>query len=376
MLLSHQQARLYQLVADGIVHMTWTPEVMERPAPVANSRTRCDRVRGMLLGLAIGDALGNTSEGMLPLERKLKYGEIRDYLPNRYSDGRRVGLPSDDTQLAFWLLEHLLEHRRVEPDTLAALFCSRRIFGIGSTMQAFVQEWRKTRDWRRSAQTERAASNGALMRIAPVVVQHTTDGSSDSWADAVLGTAVTHNDPAAIASSVAFVGLLDELLSIDSTPMPEWWVETFLRRAEPVEGNKTKYRVRGAPIEQSWSGSLCQFIEKFVLASRGLTTLDAAENWYSGAYLLETVPTVLHILMHHSSDPEEAIVRAVNDTKDNDTIGAIVGAAVGALHGESALPRRWVDGLLGRTVADVDDRKLFELIASAEGDANGQPDEP
>ena len=80
--------------------------------------------------------------------------------------------------------------------------------------------------------------------------------------------------------------------------------------------------------------------------------------------------------MHHSSDPEEAIVRAVNDTKDNDTIGAIVGAAVGALHGESALPRRWVDGLLGRTVADVDDRKLFGLIASAEGDTNRQPDEP
>ena len=80
--------------------------------------------------------------------------------------------------------------------------------------------------------------------------------------------------------------------------------------------------------------------------------------------------------MHHSSDPEEAIVRAVNDTKDNDTIGAIVGAAVGALHGESAIPRRWVDGLLGRIVADVDDRKLFGLIASAEGDTNRQPDEP
>jgi hypothetical protein len=94
MLLSHQQARLYQLVADGIVHMTWAPEVMERPAPVANSRTRCDRVRGMLLGLAIGDALGNTSESMLPLQRKLKYGEMRDYLPNRHSDNRRVGLPS------------------------------------------------------------------------------------------------------------------------------------------------------------------------------------------------------------------------------------------------------------------------------------------
>jgi len=46
----------------------------------------------------------------------------------------------------------------------------------------------------------------------------------------------------------------------------------------------------------------------------------------------------LWILTRCVGDPEEAIVRAVNDTTDNDTVGAIVGAAVGALHGELALP--------------------------------------
>ncbi len=51
----------------------------------------------MLLGLAIGDALGNTSESQAPAERRARYGEIRDYLPNGYAEGRRVGLPSDDT---------------------------------------------------------------------------------------------------------------------------------------------------------------------------------------------------------------------------------------------------------------------------------------
>jgi ADP-ribosylglycohydrolase len=45
------------------------------------------------------------------------------------------------------------------------------------------------------------------------------------------------------------------------------------------------------------------------------------------------VPSVLHILAMHGDDAEEAIVRAVNDTRDNDTTAAIVGAAVGALHG-------------------------------------------
>jgi len=35
----------------------------------------------MLLGLAIGDALSNTSEGMTPAHRASVHGEIGDYLP-------------------------------------------------------------------------------------------------------------------------------------------------------------------------------------------------------------------------------------------------------------------------------------------------------
>jgi ADP-ribosylglycohydrolase len=76
------------------------------------------------------------------------------------------------------------------------------------------------------------------------------------------------------------------------------------------------------------------------------------------------VPTVLHILARHGHDPEEAIVRAVNDTRDNDTVAAIVGAAVGALHGYSALPERWRAGLLGRTERD-DDGRYFQIVDAA-----------
>jgi ADP-ribosyl-[dinitrogen reductase] hydrolase len=110
---------------------------------------------------------------------------------------------------------------------------------------------------------------------------------------------------------------------------------------------------------------LWQFVDKFVLESHGSPTLEADGSWYSGAYLLETVPTVLRILMQHAADPEEAIVRAVNDTKDNDTIASIVGAAIGALHGAAAFPQPWREGLMGRVVANVDDRRIFELIEKA-----------
>jgi ADP-ribosyl-[dinitrogen reductase] hydrolase len=96
-----------------------------------------------------------------------------------------------------------------------------------------------------------------------------------------------------------------------------------------------------------------------------LSTLQACESWYSGAYLLETVPCVLYILMRHGDDAETAMVRAVNDTRDNDTIAAIVGAAVGALHGREALPDRWVENLTGRVTCVGDDDRVSELIEEA-----------
>jgi ADP-ribosylglycohydrolase len=358
--LTPRQVLLRALCADGTVRMSWAPDVMERPPPLADRRLVVDRFRGMLLGLAIGDALGNTSEGLLPHQRRIRYGEIRDYLPNRHASQRRIGLPSDDTQLAFWTLEHLLDHGGIEPNYLAGHYCSRRIFGIGRTMSAFAAAWRASRDWKKAAQ--RSAGNGALMRIASVLAPHLTGGGVNLWVDAALGTAVTHNDRAAIASSIAFVGMLAELMAMDSSPAPDWWVSTFVARARLIEGDDTYYEPRGGPLVGTWSGPLWRFVAEEVPPALGKSTGDAAARWYSGAYLLETVPTVLHLLARHAGEPEQAIVCAVNDTKDNDTIAAIVGAAVGALHGEAAFPRRWLDGLSGRVVADVDDRRVFDLL--------------
>ena len=48
----------------------------------------------------------------------------------------------------------------------------------------------------------------------------------------------------------------------------------------------------------------------------------------------------------------------------SNTVGAIVGAAVGALHGKGGLPARWIEGLTGRT-GDSDDGRVFELLDEA-----------
>ncbi|HID78713.1 MAG TPA: ADP-ribosylglycohydrolase [Planctomycetaceae bacterium] len=320
------------------------------------------KVEGLMLGVAIGDALGNTTEGQLPSQRRSRYGEIRDYLPNRYAHGKAVGLPSDDTQLAFWTLEQMLEDGRFVPAHVAHRFSRGWILGIGSTVKQFLRNYEKGIPWEQCGVA--SAGNGALMRIMPVLVPHLRAPSAALWTDAALCAMLTHNDAGSTAACVAFVSMLWQLLAMRAPPLPEWWMETYVTTARELEGD-TRYRPRSHQVA-SYEGPIWRFVQERVQQAyrRRESVLEAGIRWYSGAYLLETMPSVIYILMRHGHDPEEAIVRAVNDTKDNDTIGAIVGAAVGALHGRDGLPARWIDNLLGRTT-DRDDDRIFELLKSA-----------
>lgn len=320
-----------------------------------------DRVEGMLLGLAIGDALGNTTEGQNPSQRSAHYGEIRDYLPNHYAEGRAVGLPSDDSQMAFWTLEQWLADGKLDPERLAQRFCTEQIFGIGKSVKEFIINFKAGQPWYASGPA--SAGNGALMRIAPVLVPHLSTGTPALWADVALATMLTHNDRAALSSSLAFSAMLWELLQMTAPPEPLWWVNSYVNLARDLEGEETVYRPRGGTYTD-YAGPLWRFVDTYVRAAyqQGVPALEACNAWYSGAYLLETVPSVLMILMHYADNPETALIRAVNDTRDNDTVGAIVGAAVGALHGRRGLPERWIRNLLGRTGA-ADDGQLFRLLA-------------
>jgi hypothetical protein len=163
---------------------------------------------------------------------------------------------------------------------------------------------------------------------------------------------------------MAFVNTLWQLLAMDSPPEPQWWLETYVRTTRDLEG-RTRYRVRSGRF-YGYEGPIWQFVEEKVPAAfeDNLSTLEACNQWRSGAFLLETVPSVLYILMQHGQDLEEAMVRAVNDTKDNDTIAALVGAALGALYGKNGIPSQWISDLPSRAMAQGDD-DVFSLLSAA-----------
>ena len=87
--------------------------------------TRIDRVRGCLLGLAVGDALGAPLEGLSAQQIRTHYGRVKNYVDGAQAWKRKPyrwrmpGLYSDDTQQALALCDVLLEHGRVDQERLA-----------------------------------------------------------------------------------------------------------------------------------------------------------------------------------------------------------------------------------------------------------------
>jgi len=353
---------LESLLEQGIIRLCDGQLLHKTPAPLPPDFD-FTKVEGMLLAVAIGDSLGATSEGQSPTQRRKNYGEISNYVPGERSNYKSVGVPTDDTQLTFWTLKQLIYDGGLIPDNLAKRFCEHRITGIGSTVMSFLTNYKdRHQPWYNAGLD--SLGNGALMRISPILVPYLREPHRSMYADAALDAMVTHNSFANTASCVAFVDILWSLLSMKSPPEPSWWVETYCAIAKDLEGD-TQYNPP-APQYADYKGPLWQFTHKVVTDAlrRNISVLQACDEWGSGANLFETVPTVLYILAKYAQNPEEAIIRAVNDTRDNDSIAAIVGAAVGALHGLEGIPNRWIKGLTGRTKSK-DDGEVFKLILLA-----------
>jgi ADP-ribosylglycohydrolase len=328
----------------------------------------------MLLGIAIGDSLGHGSESKTPMRRRANFGFIDDYLPDKYEYYRRIGIPTDDTQLSFDTLMVILNNGYLNMQELADTFSSHRIRGIGGTVKAFLRNYKKFKmPWYQAGIA--SSGNGALMRIAPVLIPYFLGDLSgrDLWSDVILATMMTHNDPLAIGSSLAYVDLLTNYLTNEQTD-PYEVLNRFCIVLSASIGEKRYGRRRVSKATVSLSAIPLvgkrlvevypqKFIKKNVEhALRHDVSVEKFGNGIgSGAYLLETVPVVLYILLKNKDKPRDAVLEAVNYTRDNDTIASIVGDAVGARFGKSAFKESWISGLSGR-IREHDDGTIFKLI--------------
>jgi ADP-ribosyl-[dinitrogen reductase] hydrolase len=350
--------------------------------------TRIDRVRGCLLGLAIGDALGAPLEGLSAQQIRVHYGQVVDYVdgarawkkkPYRW---RMPGLYSDDTQQALALCDVLLEQRRVDPDRLAELYVELATpkgayvgahRGVGRSFRQVLADLERGVSPRLTGQV--SAGIGAAMRIAPVALYF--NGDPDGMFDSVMvASLMTHRDIRSLAGAMAVAHAVRRLAA-GALRNPS----ILLRLAADVAREEERIADRYADLvssldlhRRSLSRSIAHVESLLDLPrERALAALVEEANHHGAepacrratmGFPPACIPTCLYLLMTTDS-LEEALIEVVNLGGDADTTGAILGALAGAYYGVAAIPDRWLDGLQNHAAIDLRARALARR--SAEG---------
>ncbi len=301
-----------------------------------------DKIKGCLLGVAAGDALGMPSSMMSPEEIKERFGNIKTFLPapedHLIHKGLIAGQVTDDTQQTLALADSIIETGGVDALNIAQhLILWGEEMGIFNTHIAGPSTLRALNMIRNGKSLEESGSvgdtNGACMRIASVGIYGY--GDLKRTVDAVeKACKATHNTNIAIAGASAVAIVIGKALQ------GEHDIDQLIGYAlEAVrEGMQRGNIWYSASIEKR-----INWVMELVSGARDKKEAMQAIYDYIGAgvQISETVPACLAILKMSGGDPVETVRIAANLGGDCDTIGAIAGSMAGAIRGAKAFPAAW-----------------------------------
>lgn len=317
---------------------------------------RC-RFVGALLGTAFGDILGAAVEGMERLDIERAFGRVTDFIDT----GRGFGQYTDDTQLTIALAVSLVRSGGVEEKDCA---CSCAEYfeqsrGYGRSAIAILEAIRGGVDYRKSGTlffAEGSFGNGAAMRIAPLGLYCAGEGAKTLRSKVFAAVQATHVHPEAIDGALVQALAVGRLAMAPQGKLPD------------------PQALLGELVAACQDGRMACALKKVgVLLLTGAGDGEVADIVGTGVRSAESVPTAIWAALRYGSDPEEAIIRAVNLGGDTDTIGAMTGALVGALHGDGWFPSRWFDsmenGRWGRdALIDLAGQLAEQVVKEEEGD--------
>ncbi|WP_319575228.1 ADP-ribosyl-[dinitrogen reductase] hydrolase [uncultured Desulfobacter sp.] len=275
-----------------------------------------EKAKGAFVGLAIGDALGATTEFMTPEEIKLQYGVHKQIIGKGWLY-LKAGQVTDDTEMSMCIGRAIQKSQGWNLTAVAEEFADwvkGRPVDVGSTCARGIRNYilHQTLEAKPSRWS---AGNGALMRMLPVALY--TLGNEDFLAQYVVEQAhLTHNNPLSDAACIFFGRLLHEAMM-------------------------------GATLSQ-----LLIHTNDFVDEHP-----DFVYHPYPGkssAYVVDTVQTVFHFL-YSTTTFEECLIGTVNQGGDADTTGALVGMLAGAVYGVEGIPKRWLKRLDSRVYSEVNE---------------------
>ncbi|MFC1714242.1 ADP-ribosylglycohydrolase family protein [Candidatus Poribacteria bacterium] len=319
------------------------------------ARDILDAVYGCLMGGAIGDALGASTEGMYYKDIRSKYGRITGFMSYdkiAYSSGL-PGAVTDDTTLNYYMcLAIVRKGGRITPDDAAKIWMEElnpdRFWSPDKIaymkLKAGVSPWDAGRD--------NIPSACATMAMAPIGIINAgnpTQAYQDGHDIAgINGDGFNRDAPATLAAGVA------------AALMPGIKVDEVVE----IMTNHSSYLVKRA-IEltidlASASDSVDDFTERFydkMLDWWSRPGLGWRKDHFNQGTSIETVPVAMAMLYLCQGDVNQCVIEAANFGRDADSIASLTGAIAGAMQGASAIRQDWIE------TSEKANRAFFEEVA-------------
>lgn len=293
--------------------------------PLSATDRGAEPFAGVLLGTAVGDALGLPAEGLSRQRIERRWGgEWR----HRFLFGR--GMISDDTEHTLFVAQALLRHPEEPAAFQRCLAWKLRGWllglpaGIGwATLRAILKLWLGFPPHRSGVWS---AGNGPAMRSA-VLGAYFADDPEKRRKFVRASTRLTHLDPRAETAAQA---VADAAASAAGQGPSAGWLASL----------------PGAGGDEAWR-RLCEQLREALAASRSVQEFAEALGLSQGVtgYAYHTVPVALYAWARHAGDFHAGLTAALNCGGDTDTVGAIAGALLGAQVGPQGIPAAWLEGV-------------------------------
>jgi ADP-ribosylglycohydrolase len=309
-----------------------------------------DRLFGLLLGTAVGDAIALPMEG---LSRRRVHRLFRTS-PLRHAFLLGRGMISDDTEHACMTAQAILASPTDADQFVRSLAWRLRFWllgapaGIGfATLRAIVKLWLGFPPSRSGVWS---AGNGPAMR-APLISAVLGNDEARMREFVRVSTRLTHSDPsaevgAACAAWVAHYAMNHDASSLDPCELMAQLQQKF--------SEDPQVKIWLDAMEQCWreGADVSAYCEKLGI-SHGVS-----------GYIHHTVPVAIYSWLRHPSGYRRAIEDVVSCGGDTDSVAAITGAFCGALNGANVIPQEWVAGLLEFPRSTQWLRELSEALAN------------
>ena len=271
-----------------------------------------DKIKGGLLGVAIGDALGATTEFMSPDEIKKELGRVTSIIGGGVWKVE-PGETTDDTAMTLAVARGIIANSDDPIEEIGKRFLQWRDTkpkDIGITISIAFENYQG--DWFEAAENThhqlngKSAGNGSLMRCLPIALAYSDVKRMDEITD--LQSKMTHYDELASEACIIYNRMARRLLAGEE-----------LNTSILSEVKNTRYEL--GIYEQP----------------------DCPPD----GFVVHSMKWVLYWLLT-SETFEDVVIGATNMGNDSDTIAAIAGGLKGIEVGFSNLPNEYKNSLLDR----------------------------